>query len=63
MTEVLTDLARSVVVVPAPGRAGNRAGAPSAALEDDGGFVAYRLRTAQQRGTMTVGGAPPTGSS
>ncbi len=47
---------RSTVLVPAPGPgAGNWAGAPSAAVDDFGDFVvAYRLRTADQRGSATV---------
>jgi hypothetical protein len=43
-----------VVLAPAPG-AGNWAGASSAALDDDGSFViAYRIRTADQRGSQLV---------
>jgi hypothetical protein len=43
-----------VVPAPAPGR-GNWVGASSAALDDDGGFViAYRVRTADQRGSQIV---------
>ncbi len=43
-----------VVPAPAPG-AGNWVGASSAALDDDGGFVvAYRVRTADQRGSQLV---------
>jgi hypothetical protein len=43
-----------VVPAPAPG-AGNWAGASSAALDDDGSFViAYRIRTADQRGSHLV---------
>lgn len=58
---------RSEVLVPAPGPgAGNWTGAPSAALDDDGSLVvAYRLRTADQRGSANVvarvrDGAHPT---
>jgi len=43
-----------VVPAPAPGP-GNWVGASSAALDDDGGFViAYRVRTADQRGSQLV---------
>ena len=43
-----------VVPAPAPGP-GNWVGASSAALDDDGGFVvAYRIRTADQRGSQIV---------
>jgi hypothetical protein len=44
------------VVVPAPALgAGNWVGASSAALDDDGGFViAYRIRTADQRGSRIL---------
>ncbi len=43
-----------VVPAPAPGP-GNWVGASSAALDDDGGFViAYRIRTADQRGSQLV---------
>jgi hypothetical protein len=47
---------RAVVAVPPPGPGfGNWAGAPSAALDADGGVVlAYRVRTAHQRGSATV---------
>jgi hypothetical protein len=46
------------VAVPAPAAgSGNWVGAPSAALDDDGGVVvAYRVRTADQRGTTVVVG-------
>jgi hypothetical protein len=45
-----------VVVVPAPGRGpGHWAGAPSAALDADGAVVlAYRVRTAERRGSEVV---------
>jgi hypothetical protein len=48
--------ARSVVAVPAPATGfGAWAGAPSAALEDDGSVVvAYRLRSVEQRGAATL---------
>ncbi len=43
-----------VVPAPAPGP-GNWVGASSAALDDDGSFViAYRIRTADQRGSHLV---------
>ncbi|GAA2017606.1 hypothetical protein GCM10009740_01390 [Terrabacter terrae] len=51
------------VVVPttAPGP-GSWAGAPSAALDVDGGFVvAYRVRTSEQRGSATFVGLAPDG--
>lgn len=52
---------RVLVPAPAPGP-GNWAGAPSAALDDDGGFVvAYRLRTAERRGAATLVGLAPGG--
>jgi hypothetical protein len=49
---VPVDDAPYVVVVPAPAPGpGNWVGAPSAVVDEDGGFViAYRLRTAQERG-------------
>ncbi|MEW1955565.1 hypothetical protein [Terrabacter sp. NPDC080008] len=50
-----------VVPAPAPGP-GSWAGAPSAALDDDGGFVvAYRVRTPESRGSATVVGLAPDG--
>ncbi len=51
------------VAVPAPGTGpGNWVGAPSAVQDDDGGFVvAYRLRTADQRGSATVVAHTPDG--
>lgn len=52
-----------VVPAPAPGE-GNWVGAPSAALDDDGGFVvAYRVRTAKLRGAATLVGRSPDGIS
>src|SRR5918994_7515079 len=47
---------RVAVAVPAPGTGpGHWVGAPSAALDHDGGFVvAYRVRVTDQRGAATV---------
>ncbi len=51
------------VAVPAPGSGpGNWVGAPSVAQDDSGGFVvAYRVRTADQRGSATVVALAPDG--
>ena len=61
---------RVAVAVPAPGTGpGHWVGAPSAALDHDGGFVvAYRVRVTDQRGAATVvaraagGGRASTGA-
>jgi hypothetical protein len=52
----LLSVGTATVVVPAPAPGpGNWAGAPSAVLDDDGGFVvAYRTRTLEQRGGAVV---------
>lgn len=58
-----TDGTAYAVVVPAPAAGpGNWAGAPSAATDDEGGFVvAYRLRTAEERGGAVVVALAPDG--
>jgi hypothetical protein len=54
---------RVATAVPAPGSGPGRwVGAPSAALDGDGGFVvAYRLRLADQRGAATLVARSPDG--
>ena len=54
---------RAAVAVPAPAPGpGSWAGAPSAALDDDGSFViAYRVRVVDQRGAATVIARSPDG--
>ena len=53
---------RVAVAVPAPGPGEGRwVGAPSAALDPDGGFVvAYRVRITDQRGAATVVSRSPS---
>ena len=54
---------RATVAVPAPGPGEGRwVGAPSAAVDPDGGFVvAYRVRVVDQRGAATVVARSPDG--
>ena len=56
LADALPGTGRSAVAAPAPGRGpGCWAGAPSAALDDDGAVVlAYRLRDAERRGGAVV---------
>ena len=52
----------AVVAVPAPGAGPGRwAGAPSAALDDSGFLVAYRVRVVGERGAATIVARSPDG--